>query len=40
MMRRSDWDEIAAVFSLVIGFTYSDEVVEFVTDINGASYVH
>ncbi len=38
MMRRSDWDEIAAVFSLVIGFTYSDEVVEFVTDINGASY--
>lgn len=38
IMRRSDWDEIVAVFALVIGFTYSDEIVEFVTDVNGASY--
>ena len=33
--RRSDWPAITAVFILVIGFTYSDDIIEFVSSAGG-----
>ena len=33
--RRSDWPAIAAVFVLVIGFTYSDDIIEFFAEAAG-----
>ena len=32
-----DWPAITAVFALVIGFTYSDDLVEFLVDITGGT---
>lgn len=36
---RSSWAAIAAVFALVIGFTYSDDFVEFFAEASGRKYV-
>lgn len=36
--QRRDWAPVAAVFTLVIGFTYSDDVVEFIANIAGAQF--
>jgi hypothetical protein len=35
--RRSDWPAIAAAFVLVIGFTYSDDIIEFFAEAGGVS---
>lgn len=34
--QRTEWAAAVAVFALVIGFTYSDDVVEFIVNITGA----
>jgi len=36
--RRSDWPAITAVFILVIGFTYSDDVIEFFSRTSGGRF--
>ena len=36
--RRSDWPAITAVFVLVIGFTYSDDVIEFFSRTSGGRF--
>ncbi len=36
--RSPDWAAVVAVFTLVIGFTYSDDAVEFIVNITGARF--
>lgn len=33
-----DWPAVTAVFALVIGFTYSDDLVEFIADVTGGTF--
>jgi hypothetical protein len=35
--KRADWAAVTAVFALVLGFTYSDDLVEFAVDLSGGA---